>query len=199
MRNNNFCIIPISEDDWSDSYVYRDSVWEKVTKIYMDISKSVLNSYIEIQNILSEFELDLDVENQDLHIEGQLIKKVIFKILELPKSFQEATFIWAWDNFWKPVLISEPKYIEWETVNDLIEKSDDIEKDLIHDFMIKVFIYVIRDDVVKEWIEWFAFVLENIKYQVYWDWILWLVMTDISEEIVNIVSLNKNNYWDIKL
>ena len=101
-------IIHDYEDNWWQSDVYKD--WDRVIKKYLWITEFQAVTYVHIQSLLNEKEVELDIE-PPIMIQNDEIKwiNVSFSFIDIESIAKEKGVVTiSWD------------FIDWNTLNSLL-------------------------------------------------------------------------------
>jgi len=177
-------IIHDYEDNWWQSDVYKD--WDRVIKKYLWITEFQAVTYVHIQSLLNEKEVELDIE-PPIMIQNDEIKwiNVSFSFIDIESIAKEKGVVTiSWD------------FIDWNTLNSLltswyINKEDiysiNILKNTINEHLETSFGFD-----MSTWYIWNQTHTLNIKVLRYdpKSKKLILVVTDIACEIADFIDNN---------
>jgi len=191
IKLDKFAMVPISEDNTHESYVYYCPIRKCAVKMYWNMTKEQLSRYAGLQNQLSTVWYKIPIECGEVEFQNNPVNEIVISILEIPLISSECTYIWAGPNKQYPVRITEPEYVSGSTLFDLHEEFEGWDKVVLQKIR-QVAHGVLLHICSEAWIgfdkkligEW------NMKLVSHHDWVIYLVITDIAADIETLLSLN---------
>ncbi len=185
-------ILPISEDDTHDSYVYHaPELKSAAIKMYWNRTKEELRRYAELQNTLSWSMYRIDISWVGETFQWSIVNELIISVLNLPGYSVEGSYVWEEEKYRRPIRITEPEFVSGESLFDLYQSSSEQDRVIIkkiRHMVGNVLTYVsekkgiiIGDKTLAE---------GNMKIQSFENGTVNIVVTDIARDIKDFITLN---------
>ena len=166
---------PVSEDPRKNSLVYKNTVSWRGLKMYWGLSQEDILRYAILQNANSGFRVTLE---EDRNYAGRNFNVIEIQVLRIPEDSYEACDIRKKGK----VLVTEPDFVEWESLSELFEQEEYLIQNIATFFQQVYADLSIYGPVL---------LIENAKITgVEW-WVLTIVVTDITNNIKRLVERNK--------
>jgi len=188
---NELQITPISEQDKQESYVYKNPVNGTVQKLYWRVNQDYLQRYARIQNSVWEVTIESD-DDSSIPFGWELINRVVIKILEIPEESHDGSSIVPWENYKKPCVILEPKFVWWISLMEFADENEDDEGLM---WLLHYIERCVETTFMNLWIFWAEFIQENAKITNLHEWELEITLTDIAWNSPHMVRLTEDKLY----